>query len=151
VDGFVDNFREMKFLIEWFMESWSDTIHDDYGIIDRVSEYREHCREEKSIDLKLRKKVRCDDIESKCNYDIMSEWYSCDKRKWPACHSLDGSSKCILYIERYSDNRKSKGDVCRFFDICTEWFTDINISWLFDFFIRFPCEICRELCDECCF
>lgn len=57
VDRLINHLIKVELLIHRFMKRRTNTIHDDDGIIDRVAENREHCREEECIDLELREEV----------------------------------------------------------------------------------------------
>ena len=123
----VDHTRERDFF-SWFVQIRADTIHDDDRIIDRVSEDCEYGSERKGIDLILWEKVRDDDIESDCDDNIMDERCSRYDCEWPARHTSDRTSECILNIEWYGEDSENEGNICWIFDIVSEWFSDIHMT-----------------------
>lgn len=82
VDSSIDDVRESHLLSSTISKVRSDTVHNHDCIIDRIPEYRQECRQEEGVDLKLWEEVRRRNIESECYYHIMYERYSCHYREW---------------------------------------------------------------------
>ncbi len=151
MDGFIDELTEWEFFHGTILEIWSDSIHNYDSVIDRVAKDCQHRSDKKCIYLKFRKKVWSDDIESKSDHYIMNEGYSGYNREWIWCHTSNRSTKSILDIERDGKYCKSESDISRFFDICTKWCPDIDISSLFYGCILYFWELHSECLHKCCF